>query len=144
MGSPPRGARSGGHDSCHAARTAATCTLSRGGACCHGAALSASKFRRGAARQSAATSIGYFSNFFFPLLEGLEFTSAASATLPQPIVLSIRVVHSLFIRSYLQVCGAISVSICTCTLLLKLYLNTTTNDTPVNTCSPVFACCTYE
>ena len=26
VGSPPRGARSGGHDSCQAARTAATCT----------------------------------------------------------------------------------------------------------------------
>ena len=30
--SPPRGARSGGHDSCQGARTAATCTSSRGGA----------------------------------------------------------------------------------------------------------------
>ena len=144
MSSPPRGARSGGHDTYQAARTAATCTWSRGGARCHGATLSASKFRRGAARQSAATSIGYFSNFFFPLLEGLEFTSAASATLPQPIVLSIRVVHSLFIRSYLQVCGAISIYICNCAVLLKLYLNTTITDSPVHTCSPVFACWTYE
>ena len=60
VGSPPRGARSGGHDSCQAARTAATCTQSRGGARCHGAALSASKFRRGAAMQSAATSMAGF------------------------------------------------------------------------------------
>ena len=60
MGSPPRGARSGGHDTCQAARTAATCTQSRGGARCHGAVLSASKFRRGAARQSAATSMAGF------------------------------------------------------------------------------------
>ena len=60
MGSPPRRAVSGGHDSCQATRTAATCTLSRGGARCHGAALSASKFRRGAARQSAATSMAGF------------------------------------------------------------------------------------
>ena len=60
MASPPRGARSGGHDSCQAARTAATCTWSRGGARCHGAALSASKFRRGSARHSAATSIAAF------------------------------------------------------------------------------------
>ena len=60
MGSPPRGARSGGHDSCQVARTAATCTCSRGGARCHGAALSASIFRRGAARQSAATSVAGF------------------------------------------------------------------------------------
>ena len=43
-----------------AARTAATCTWSRGGARCHGAALSASKFRRGAARQSAAKSMAGF------------------------------------------------------------------------------------
>ena len=41
----PRGARSGGHDSYQAARTAATCKLSRGGARCHGAALSTSKLR---------------------------------------------------------------------------------------------------
>ena len=49
-----------GHDSCQAARTAASCTLSRGGARCHGAALSASKFGRGAAMQSAATSMAGF------------------------------------------------------------------------------------
>ena len=60
MASPPRSARSGGHDSCQAARTAATCTRSRGGARCHGAAQSASKFRRGTARQSAAKSMAGF------------------------------------------------------------------------------------
>ena len=49
---------------CQAARTAATCTWSRGGARCRGAALSASKFRRGAARQSTATSMaGSLVNF---------------------------------------------------------------------------------
>ena len=48
-GVSPPGARSDGHHWCQAARTAATCTWSRGGAHCHGAALSASKFRRGAA-----------------------------------------------------------------------------------------------
>ena len=60
VASPPRGARSGGHDSCQAARRAAICAWSRGGARCQGAALSASKFRRGAARQSATTSMAGF------------------------------------------------------------------------------------
>ena len=71
VASPPRGARSGGHDSCQAASTAATCTSSTGGARCHGAALSASKFRRGAARQSAAKSIAGFL---------LDFSSVAVET----------------------------------------------------------------
>ena len=47
----PTWCRSDGHHWCQAARTAATCTLSRGGVRSHGAALSASKFRRGAAMQ---------------------------------------------------------------------------------------------
>ena len=60
VGSPSRGARSGGHVSSQAARTGTTFTRCRGGARCHGAALSASKFRRRAARQSAATSMAGF------------------------------------------------------------------------------------
>ena len=60
VGSPPRGSRSGGRDLCQAARTAATCTSSRGGARCHGAVPSASNFRRGVARQSAAMSMAGF------------------------------------------------------------------------------------
>ena len=44
----------------HAKRHAQQQLARGGGAPCHGAALSASKFRQGAARQSAATSIGGF------------------------------------------------------------------------------------
>ena len=42
-----------------------------------------------------------FLKIFFYLLEGLVLKPAASATPPQPTVLSIGVVQSLFIRSYL-------------------------------------------
>ena len=70
VASPPWGASSGGHDSCQPARSAATYTSSRGGARCHGAALSVSKFQRGAARQSTATSkAGFLLNFSSAALE---------------------------------------------------------------------------
>ena len=59
MAYPPLGARSGGHDSCQAARTAAAGDLEVERAAM-GQRWRPQKFQRGAVRQSAATSMAGF------------------------------------------------------------------------------------
>jgi len=88
VGSPPRGARSDGHDSCPAARTATTFTRSRGGARGDGAELSASTFRRGASTQSAAMSIAGF------LVNCSEFKDGLSINMTTKTFFTFRVIFS--------------------------------------------------
>ena len=71
------------------------------------------------------------------LLEGLEFIPPSSARTKGDIYVPATYTNTFFFDFPFD-------EIRTSSFFIYFHLNATTTDSPVNTCSPVFACCTYE